>query len=75
MGHDSERAAMMIYQHQAHGADNVITNAIDTRVQAEQARRGNDEDDPTGVLVPAGEWPGQYPMTLDWSVQGGQRGR
>jgi hypothetical protein len=32
----------------------VITNAIDTHVQAEQARRGNDEDGPTGALEPAG---------------------
>jgi len=53
MGHDSERAAM-IYQHQAQGADTVITNAIDTHVQAEQARHGNDEDGPTGALEPAG---------------------
>ena len=50
MGHDSDRAAM-IYQHEAHGADKAITNAIDTHVQAEQARRG---DGPTGVLIPAG---------------------
>jgi hypothetical protein len=53
MGHDSERAAM-IYQHQAQGADTTITNAIDTHVQAEQTRRDDDEDGPTGVLVPAG---------------------
>jgi integrase len=38
MGHDSERAAM-IYQHEAQGADKAITNAIDTHVQAEQAKR------------------------------------
>ena len=44
----------MIYQHVARGADKTITAAIDTHVQAEQARRGNDEDGPTGVLVPAG---------------------
>ena len=37
MGHDSERAAM-ICQHEAQGADKVITNAFDTHVQAEQAR-------------------------------------
>jgi hypothetical protein len=49
----SDRAAM-IYQHEARGADKTITNAIDTHVQAEQARRGDDEDGPTGVLVPAG---------------------
>jgi hypothetical protein len=53
MGHDSERAAM-IYQHQVRGADTTITNAIDTHVQAEQAKRGDDEDGATGVLVPAG---------------------
>jgi len=53
MGHDSERAAL-IYQHQAQGADTTITNAIDTHVQAEQTKRGDDEDGPTGVLVPAG---------------------
>ena len=43
MGHDSERAAM-IYQHEAQGADKTITNAIDTHVQAEQAKRDDDED-------------------------------
>jgi hypothetical protein len=32
MGHDSERAAM-IYQHEARGADQLITNAINARVQ------------------------------------------
>jgi len=39
MGHDSERAAM-IYQHEARGADRVITSAIDAHVEAEQARGG-----------------------------------
>jgi hypothetical protein len=53
MGHDSERAAL-IYQHEAQGADRAITNAIDTHVQAEQTRRGDDEDGPADVLVPAG---------------------
>jgi integrase len=52
MGHDSERAAM-IYQHEAQGADKAITTAIDTHVQAEQAKR-DDEDGSAGVLVPAG---------------------
>jgi hypothetical protein len=33
MGHDSERAAM-IYQHEAQGADQAITDAIGTHVQA-----------------------------------------
>jgi integrase len=52
MGHDSERAAM-IYQHEARGADQSITRAIDSHVQAEQA---NDEDDDgqAGVLTPVG---------------------
>ena len=49
----SERAAM-IYQHEAQGTDKTITNAIDTHVDAEQARRGDDEDGPACVLVPAG---------------------
>ena len=37
MGHDSERAAM-IYQHEARGADQLITNAIDAHVQGEQTQ-------------------------------------
>ena len=53
MGHDSERAAM-IYQHEARGADQTITDAIDTHVQAEQTKRGDDEDGSAGALVPAG---------------------
>jgi uncharacterized protein YbjQ (UPF0145 family) len=36
MGHDSERAAL-IYQHEARGADAVITVAIDAHVESEQA--------------------------------------
>ena len=51
MGHDSDRAAM-IYQHEARGAHKTITDAIDTHVQAEQAKR--DDDGPAGILVPAG---------------------
>jgi hypothetical protein len=51
MGHDSERAAM-IYQHAAQGADQAITDAIDSHVQREQARH-DDDDGPAGVLVPA----------------------
>jgi hypothetical protein len=31
-----------------------LTPAIDTHVQTEQAKRGDDEDGQTGVLVPAG---------------------
>jgi len=44
----------MIYQHEAQGADKAITNAIDAHVQAEQTKRGGDEDGPSNVLVPAG---------------------
>ena len=52
MGHDSERAAL-IYQHEARGADKMITDTIDAHVEAEQGARG-DDDGPAGVLVPAG---------------------
>jgi integrase len=51
MGHDSERAAM-IYQHEARGADQAITDAIDSHVQAEQP--GDDDDGPAPPLAPAG---------------------
>lgn len=53
MGHDSERAAL-IYQHQALGADEAITRAIDARVKSERADPGDDDDGAAGVLVPAG---------------------
>ena len=36
MGHDSERAAI-IYQHEAQGADLVITSAIDAHIEALKA--------------------------------------
>jgi integrase len=50
MGHDSERAAM-IYQHEARGADQLITSAIDAHVQSEQHK---DSEGPGEVLTPAG---------------------
>ncbi len=50
MGHDSERAAM-IYQHEARGADQLITSAIDAHVQGEQRKDG---ESPAAVLTPAG---------------------
>ena len=54
MGHDSERAAL-IYQHEARDADQRITDAIDSHVQAERDNQGDDADDgPAGALVPAG---------------------
>jgi integrase len=52
MGHDSQRAAL-IYQHEARGADKMITDTIDAHVEAEQGGR-DDNDGPAGVLVPAG---------------------
>jgi len=51
MGHDSERAAM-IYQHEAHSADQAITSAIDSHVQAE--RLDDDDDGQAGGLAPVG---------------------
>ena len=53
MGHDSERAAM-IYQHEARGADQLITSAIDAHVQGEQGKDDGDENGSAGILVPAG---------------------
>src|SRR5580658_4592477 len=50
MGHDSERAAM-IYQHEARGADQLITSAIDAHVQDEQRKDG---EGPAEVLTLAG---------------------
>jgi hypothetical protein len=50
MGHDSERAAL-IYQHEARGADQLITSAIDAHVQGEQRKDG---EGPAAVLTPAG---------------------
>jgi hypothetical protein len=42
-----------VRQHQARGADRVITDSIDAHVEAE--RGGGDDDDGTaGVLVPVG---------------------
>jgi integrase len=52
MGHDSERAAL-IYQHEARGADQRITDAIDSHVQVERDQE-DDDDGPAEALVPAG---------------------
>src|SRR5215469_8743663 len=52
MGHDSERAAL-IYQHQARGADRIITASIDAHVEAERGS-GDDDDGTAGALVPVG---------------------
>jgi integrase len=51
MGHDSERAAL-IYQHEARGADQRITDAIDSHVQTERDDQGDDGS--AGALISAG---------------------
>ena len=51
MGHDSERAAM-IYQHEARGADQIITATIDAHIAAE--RDQDDDGDSPDALTPAG---------------------
>ena len=45
--------AALIYQHEARGADQRITDAIDSHVQAERDQ-GDDDDGQAGALVPAG---------------------
>ena len=52
MGHDSERAAI-IYQHQARGADAVITQAIDAHADAE-LRLDDEGDGEPWPVVPVG---------------------
>lgn len=52
MGHDSERAAM-IYQHAAQGADDAITEAMDSHVEAAQAEDEDGNDGAAGALDPA----------------------
>jgi len=41
-------------EHEARGADQLITNAIDAHLQSEQSKDDDDEDGSAGVLVPAG---------------------
>jgi integrase len=53
MGHDSERAAL-IYQHEAKGADQAITAAIDSQLQTERPGDHDDGQGQAGALVPAG---------------------
>jgi hypothetical protein len=43
----------MICQHEARGADQAITDAIDSHVQAEQCGH-EDDDGQAGVLAPVG---------------------
>jgi hypothetical protein len=42
----------VIYQHQARGADQAVTSAIDAHAVTELGR--DDDDGPAGVLVTAG---------------------
>jgi hypothetical protein len=56
MGHDSERAAL-IYQHQARGADKIITDSIDAQVEAER-RRPDDDDGEAGAWCRSANGPG-----------------
>ncbi len=44
----------MIYQHEARGADQAITSAIDHHVQAEQQQPGDEADGQAGALAPGG---------------------
>jgi integrase len=53
MGHDSARAAI-IYQHQARGADAVITKAIDAHADSE-LRRAGDDDGQADAIEPTGQ--------------------
>ena len=53
MGHDSERAAL-ICQHEAHGADAAIANAIDAQVDAERSRDNDHDDSLAAAQAPAG---------------------
>jgi len=52
MGDGTERAAL-VYQHETHGADRAITDAIDTHVQAarDDTERGNEEDDGSAAAL------------------------
>jgi integrase len=53
MGHDSERAAI-IYQHEAQGADQAITSAIDAHIETAKPRRDQRGDGSPGArLKPA----------------------
>lgn len=52
MGHDSERTAI-IYQHQARGADAVITQAIDAHADVE-LRLDDEGDGESWPVVPVG---------------------
>ena len=48
------RPAMTPPEHEARGADQLSTNAIDVHLRGEQSKDDDDEDGSAGVLVPAG---------------------
>ncbi|HEX6527050.1 MAG TPA: tyrosine-type recombinase/integrase, partial [Streptosporangiaceae bacterium] len=52
MGHDSERAAI-IYQHEARGADQMITTALDADIEAERPADREGGDEAAGAGAPA----------------------
>jgi hypothetical protein len=64
MGHDSERAAL-IYQHEARGADQRITGAIDAHVQAEKAKSSRNGGGDPGVVELAGQLDANCTATLN----------
>ncbi|SDI55868.1 hypothetical protein SAMN05421869_106113 [Nonomuraea jiangxiensis] len=53
MGQDNVRAAML-YQHTVRGADQLTTEAINRHLIGRERPRDDNEDDPPGLLVPAG---------------------
>lgn len=56
MGHDSERAAI-IYQHEARGADQVITGALDAYIETATTRLGRLDDRSTEADAHAANGP------------------
>jgi hypothetical protein len=56
MGHDSERAAV-IYQHEARGADLVITSAIDAHIETAKASQSPSSDGSPEAQLKSGNGP------------------
>jgi hypothetical protein len=56
MGHDSERAAI-IYQHEARGADLVMTSAIDAHIEAANASQNKDNGGSQEAQIKPGNGP------------------
>jgi integrase len=51
MGHDSERAAI-IYQHEARGADQLITSALSAHIETEHTADREGGDEAAGAIGP-----------------------